>query len=30
MTGQADSERKLNMARRWFTEGRGKEYRASG
>jgi hypothetical protein len=25
MTGQVDSERNLNMGRRWFTEGRGRD-----
>jgi hypothetical protein len=29
MTGQADSERNMKMARSWFTEGVGWEYRAS-
>jgi hypothetical protein len=29
MTGQAESERNMKIARRWFTEGVGREYRAS-
>ena len=29
MTGRADSEHYMNMARRWFTEGMGGKYRAS-